>query len=171
MATITGKGIQALPLKEIKKQAELIEDIEEALGKSVATIGIDDTTATSKDILLNKTAYSQGELITGSMPYVSGRTIVPTTYDQNLVKDSYVEGQFIVEGDLNLKASNIVSGITIFGVTGNYNPGQLETAGYVVQQLAPEDTNLMWIDSANNNLLKVYNGAIQAWVPISAAFG
>jgi hypothetical protein len=33
----------------------------------------------------------------------------------------------------------------------------------------PSDTNYLWIDTANGNLLKYYNGT--KWVPISAAWG
>lgn len=41
--------------------------------------------------------------------------------------------------------------------------------GWVAQATAPTNTKLLWIDTANNNIVKYYNGV--AWVAIGSAFG
>lgn len=44
-----------------------------------------------------------------------------------------------------------------------------DLGGFYAGNSAPSKTNLLWIDTGNNNLLKYYNGS--AWIPISAAWG
>ena len=44
-----------------------------------------------------------------------------------------------------------------------------DLGGFYAGNSAPSKTNLLWIDTGNNNLLKYYNGS--AWTPISAAWG
>ena len=41
----------------------------------------------------------------------------------------------------------------------------------VVSDVAPEETNVLWIDSGSSNLMKYYNQDTQTWTPISAAWG
>lgn len=41
--------------------------------------------------------------------------------------------------------------------------------GFVAGTEAPANTRMLWIDTANNNLMKYYNGT--QWVSISAAWG
>ena len=41
--------------------------------------------------------------------------------------------------------------------------------GFVAGTEAPSNTKMLWIDTANNNLMKYYNGT--QWVSISAAWG
>lgn len=65
------------------------------------------------------------------------------------------------------------TGWTAFAVdSGSAGGGATEilTAVYSVSSTAPENVNLIWIDSANGNLLKVYDSATSAWIPISAAY-
>lgn len=52
----------------------------------------------------------------------------PTTSNITLeTSDKVVDANIIIAGDENLKASNIKSGTTIFGVTGTYSGGESET--------------------------------------------
>ena len=41
--------------------------------------------------------------------------------------------------------------------------------GWVAQATAPTNTKLLWIDTANSNIVKYYNGT--AWVAIGSTFG
>lgn len=50
----------------------------------------------------------------------AAKTITPTTYSQTAVaKGKYTTGDITVKGDSNLVASNIKSGVSIFGVNGS----------------------------------------------------
>lgn len=52
----------------------------------------------------------------------SAKTITPTTTSQIAISGGvYATGDITVSGDLNLVANNIKSGVSIFGVTGNYS--------------------------------------------------
>ena len=60
---------------------------------------------------------------------VTGRaaqTITPGTSDQEINAGVYLTGKQIIKGDPNLLAQYIKKGITIFGVTGTYDPLDLE---------------------------------------------
>ena len=46
-------------------------------------------------------------------------TIVPSTTDQTIASNIYLTGTQTISGDSNLVASNILNGVSIFGVTGN----------------------------------------------------
>lgn len=43
------------------------------------------------------------------------------------------------------------------------------TSAYVVASSAPSNTGILWIDSANSNVLKFYNGS--TWVAVGAVWG
>lgn len=49
-------------------------------------------------------------------------TYTPTTSDQTISSGYYLTGTQTIKGSGNLVASNIKSGVTIFGVTGTYVP-------------------------------------------------
>ena len=77
-----------------------------------------DATAASSDILLNKTAYVNGEKITGIIPSKDKQTFTPSTEDQIISSGQYLSGVQTVLGDSNLLPENIKTDVTIFGVTG-----------------------------------------------------
>lgn len=79
-----------------------------------------DATATSSDILLNKTAYAKGEKITGIIESLEEQEYVPTIEDIQILSGKYLAGNQIIKGSSNLIASNIKKGIELFGVTGTY---------------------------------------------------
>lgn len=102
--------------------SEIVDGIN-YLGSNVS-LDTSDATATSSDILSGKTAYVDGEKVTGTIQSVEAKTVTPATYNKTAVaKGVYTAGSITVAGDSNLKAENIAEGVTIFGVTGSHTGG------------------------------------------------
>lgn len=79
-----------------------------------------DATAVSSDILLNKTAYVNGEKVTGIIPSKDKQTFTPSTESQIISSGQYLSGTQTILGDSNLLPENIKTDVTIFGVTGTH---------------------------------------------------
>ena len=76
--------------------------------------------ATAGDVLTGKTFSNAGGTgIAGTMPNNGAVTIVPTTTNQTIAA-GYHNGAGKVEGDADLVAANIKSGVNIFGVDGTF---------------------------------------------------
>ena len=88
--------------------------------ESSSSLDTSDATAAAADILKDKTAYVNGQKVTGTITSVNAQTITPTTTDQTVNGNVFLAGAITVAGDANLLAENIKSGVTIFGVTGTY---------------------------------------------------
>ena len=88
--------------------------------ESGSSLDTSDATAAAADILKDKTAYVNGQKVTGTITSVNAQTITPTTTDQTVNGNVFLAGAITVVGDANLLAENIKSGVTIFGVTGTY---------------------------------------------------
>lgn len=79
-----------------------------------------DATLDNGNKMLNGvTAYANGTKYTGSITSKSAQTYTPTTSDQTIASGQYLSGAQTIKGDANLIASNILNGVTIFGVQGN----------------------------------------------------
>ena len=80
--------------------------------------------ASDSDILSGKSATIYGgQVISGTIPTISGGTITPTTSDQVISAGNYLGGSQTILGDAALVASNIVYGVSIFGVSGTAQTG------------------------------------------------
>lgn len=60
-----------------------------------------------------------GTLITGSMTEKAAQTYTPGTSNQTINANQYLTGAQTIQGDANLQAQNILSGVSIFGVAGS----------------------------------------------------
>lgn len=86
-----------------------------------------DATAAASEILNTKTAYVAGTKVTGSMPNRGKQTSTITTKSQSVtINNGYHDGSGTVAisstEQAKIIASNILSGVTILGVTGNVQP-------------------------------------------------
>lgn len=79
----------------------------------------DATLASGASMLSGVTAYANGTLYTGSISSKAAASYTPTTSDQTISAGQYLSGAQTIVGDANLVASNIASGVSIFGVTGS----------------------------------------------------
>ena len=76
--------------------------------------------ATASKVLKDYTFTSQyGLNIPGTIESLQASTITPSTKDQTLKAGFYLKGAQTIKGDTNLKAENILSGKSIFGVNGS----------------------------------------------------
>ena len=76
---------------------------------------------TAADMLAGKELIDQdGNPLTGTMPSLTAQTITPGVSDQVIAAGRYLAGAVTVSGDSNLVASNIKSGVSIFGVNGTF---------------------------------------------------
>lgn len=78
----------------------------------------DATLSNANQLRNGVTAYAGGAKVTGSMSEKSAQTYTPTTSDQTISANQYLTGAQTIKGDANLLAANIVSGKTIFNVSG-----------------------------------------------------
>ena len=98
--------------------------------------------------------------IDSNTPTVAGATITPTTTQQTAILAGYAAlGDIIVEGDANLVASNIKSGVSIFGVSGSY----VATPTYQTKTATPtESEQIITPDAAYDGLSQVTVGAVSS---------
>jgi hypothetical protein len=61
-------------------------------------------------------------------------TYTPSTTDQIIASGTYLAGDQTIKGDSNLVASNIKSGVSIFGINGTLEEGSGGTSGYTLDQ-------------------------------------
>ena len=65
------------------------------------------------------TAANSSVSLTASVTTKAATTYTPTTSDQTIASGTYLTGAQTIKGDADLVASNIKSGVTIFGVAGS----------------------------------------------------
>ena len=77
------------------------------------------TPTVSAGYVASGTAGNSSVSLTASVTTKGAATYTPTTSDQTIAASTYLTGAHTIEGDANLLASNIKSGVSIFGVSGS----------------------------------------------------
>lgn len=77
------------------------------------------TPTVSAGYVASGTAGNSAVSLTASVTTKGAATITPTTSDQSIASGTYLTGAQTIAGDPDLLASNIKSGVTIFGVAGS----------------------------------------------------
>lgn len=101
------------------------ELIPKVLDIKTGTSSITDATAEPSDILKGKIAYNNTGKIIGTIESSIGVKITPTSNNQTIAA-GYYSTDGTIYGDNNLIASNIKSGVSIFGVSGTYKPEKIK---------------------------------------------
>ena len=89
----------------------------------------DATIDNGNKMLSGVTAYGNGTKYTGSITSKAAETFTPTTSDQTISAGQYLSGVQTIKGDANLSASNIRSGVSIFGVSGSLTAATISQDG------------------------------------------
>lgn len=116
-----------------------------------------DADATAAEILLNKTAYVNGNKLTGTMPNrgaVTGTiTNASTPY---AIQNGYHDGSGTVSVDnTNLSAENIKKDITILGITGVYEGSATPTS--TAKTVTPYTTSKTYLPSGESTPVDYYS--------------
>ena len=77
------------------------------------------TPVVSAGYVASGTAANASVSLTASVTTKGAATYTPTTSDQTIAAGTYLTGAQTISGDANLVASNIKSGVSIFGVAGS----------------------------------------------------
>jgi hypothetical protein len=94
------------------------------------------TPSTSSQTAVASGRYTTGAITVGAIPsdYVkpttkkAAATYTPSTSNQTIASGTYLTGTQTIKGDTNLKAENIKSGVSIFGINGTASGAEdLET--------------------------------------------
>ena len=97
------------------------------------------TPSTTSQIAVSSGYYTGGNITVASVP-TQAKTVTPSATTQNVTPDS---GKFLskvtVNGDSNLVAGNIKSGVSIFGVAGTLKEGSAGSSGSAAEWSANED--------------------------------
>lgn len=111
-----------------------------------------DATAQAAEILSSKTAYVNGNLITGSMPNIGAQNAAITAVAQEIsLSQGFHDGSGKVKIDTTeqakIIAGNIRNGVEILGVTGTYTGSEIAESLATVGSATPSDVQQVILPS------------------------
>ena len=114
---IEAKGI-SVNSAPLSSYADLISQINTSIYES--DIDLSATTALPSAVLSPYVFYkADGNQVTGSIQSKASQIYTPGLENQTITAGQYLSGDQIILGDANLIPSNIISGVTIFGIIGS----------------------------------------------------
>lgn len=135
-------NVNGLGAKEIKKSNGNDVASGNLKAGSVYTLAYDGTsfilqgeggeygTAGAEQVLDSHTIGTEKGVIQGTIPRKSSQTYTPSTVNQTITAGQYILGNQTILGDADLIASNIKSGVNIFGVVGTVLEGGMYFGNY-----------------------------------------
>lgn len=131
-AAIEGKGVSVPSSAKLDEFSDYVDAIEQC-GSIPLVLHPDPTIALDSGTGVVTAQHTQlwGQVTSGTtsaslqLPTHPGQTITPGTSYQVIPSYQFLTGSQIVKGDENLIAGNIKSGVSIFGVVGNYQPSPM----------------------------------------------
>lgn len=87
-------------------------------------------------------------------------TYTPGTSNQTIANGTYLTGTQTIKGDTNLKAENIASGISIFGVTGTHSGGTTEDLD---AELTTQESLISQLSGILDSKVSGGSGNIEIW--------
>lgn len=119
-----------------------------------------DADATAAEILLNKTAYVNGNKLTGSMPNRGAVTLtIDDINDELAIQNGYHDGSGVAKLDATEKAKivagNIKKDVTILGVTGTYEGSATPTS--TSKTVTPYTTSKTYLPSGESTPVDYYS--------------
>ena len=134
----------------------IVNELPEAVEQATPIINVNSSG------LITATAGTKSS--THQLAFQAAKTITPTTANQIAVSSGYYTGGAVtVKGDSNLVAGNIKSGVSIFGVNGNYAGSGGDTSiedGLVTRQIT---------SYTNNRITRVGDNAFYACSKLTTA--
>lgn len=115
-SAITGMGVSTSANDSFAQMATNIGNIETGPDWSE----VENPAGAAQILAPYQTYDSSNKLIKGTIPSKGAQTYTPKTVSQTIAKGQYLSGNQTIQGDGNLVASNIKSGVSIFGVRGNF---------------------------------------------------
>lgn len=124
------------------------------------------TPSTSSQTAVASGVYTTGAVTVEAIPstYVkptatkAATTYTPTTTNQTIASGTYLSGTQTIKGDANLVASNIKSGVSIFGVTGTLSSSAGENLD---EELATQDTLIASLQSKLDGNVSGYGASVK----------
>lgn len=119
-----------------------------------------DADATAAEILLNKTAYVNGNKLTGSMPIRGAVTLtIDDINDELAIQNGYHDGSGVAKLDATEKAKivagNIKKDVTILGVTGTYEGSATPTSA--AKTVTPYTTSKTYLPGDESTPVDYYS--------------